>query len=104
MISAPAPRVGHDAGLGVAVQWDGAARTESLLVVGAAEVNGHCAAFLAYAKPPALRRGHAHPHSKNQSLRNGPKLGETLDCKEPRVFPAPTRLDVHGPPSPAGFG
>ena len=58
---------------------------------------------------PWLRQGRATsgagtniPTARNRLLRNGPELGETADCHA-QQFPRP-RPDVHGPPSPAGFG
>ena len=58
--------------------------------------------FLGCAKAAPVGRGHEHPHGKKKRLRNGHDVGEAADCRDQRVSPA--LPDVHGPPSPVGFG
>ena len=60
--------------------------------------------FLGWAKAAHRQaRARASPWQENTLLRNGPELGDALDCQVIRVS-RPNRPDVHGPPSSAGFG
>ena len=79
-------RCAATARLGLALSWAATAATMSSRRRGSM---GIARVSLAAPRPRDVRRGHEHPRGKNQVLRNGPELGEALDCPGSE-FPRPS--------------